>query len=261
MLRALSTAATGMQAQQTKLDVTAHNIANVSTAGYKKSRAEFADLMYQTMRPAGGATGAGTAAPSGTEVGLGVRVSATPRAYTQGEMSQTGGALDVAIQGNGFYQVTTPSGETAYTRNGAFQLDADGKLVTHEGYPIAGDLTIPPDAQAVTIAADGTVTATIAGDPAPVTIGQLQLATFANPAGLEPLGDTLFKATTASGAAVEGPPGQGGAGSLLQGSLELSNVNVVEEMVDLISGQRAYDINSRVIKAADDMLGETAQLR
>jgi len=261
MLRALSTAATGMEAQQTKLDVTAHNIANVSTAGFKKSRAEFADLMYQVERPAGAATGAATAAPSGTEVGLGVRVAGTPRTYTEGELSQTGNALDVAIQGNGFFQITMPDGTTAYTRNGAFQLDAEGKIVDHEGHALAGDLQVPPEASAVTVASDGTVTATVPGATEPVSVGQIQVATFANPAGLEPLGDTLFKATTASGSPIEGPPGEGGAGSLLQGSLELSNVNVVEEMVDLISGQRAYEINTRVIKAADDMLGQTAQMR
>jgi flagellar basal-body rod protein FlgG len=250
-----------MEAQQTKLDVTAHNIANVSTAGYKKSRAEFADLMYQTMQPAGAATGATTNAPTGTEVGLGTRIASTARSYSEGELSQTGNALDVAIQGQGFFQVTMPDGTIAYTRNGAFQLDAEGKLVTHDGYALAGDLQIPPDAQQVTIAADGTVTATMADSPDPVAIGQVQLAMFANPAGLSPMGDTLFKATVASGQPIEGPPGQGGAGSLLQGSLEMSNVNVVQEMVDLIAGQRAYEINTRVVKAADDMLGQTAQMR
>ena len=261
MLRALSTAASGMEGQQTKLDVTAHNIANVSTAGYKRSRAEFADLMYQTIRPAGAGTSTGTNAPTGTEVGLGVRVAATPRSYGEGELSQTSNPLDVAIQGNGFFQITQPNGEIAYTRNGAFQLDSEGKLVNHEGYPVAGDLQVPGDAQSVTIAADGTVTAVVPGSTAPVAVGQLELASFVNPAGLAPLGDTMFQATAASGAPTTSAPGAAGAGSLLQGSLELSNVNVVEEMVDLIAGQRAYEINTRVIKAADEMLGQTASLR
>ncbi|MCE9578760.1 MAG: flagellar basal-body rod protein FlgG [Deltaproteobacteria bacterium] len=261
MLRALATAATGMEAQQTKLDVTAHNIANVSTAGYKKSRAEFADLMYQTMRPAGAPTGGGAGAPSGVDVGLGVRITATPRTFTEGELNQTGGALDIAIQGKGFYPITMPDGSTAYTRNGAFQLSSEGKIVNAEGYAIAGDLTVPPEAQSINVASDGTVTATVPGDPAPVEVGQIQLASFANPGGLMPLGDTLFKETSASGNAVLGAPGEGGAGALMQGTLELSNVNVVEEMVDLISGQRAYEVNTKVIKAADEMLGQTAQIR
>lgn len=261
MLRALTTAAAGMEAQQTQLDVTANNIANVSTAGFKKSRAEFADLMYQRMRSAGAATGNGTAAPSGLEVGLGVRVTTTQRMQGQGEIRQTGSPYDVAIQGNGFFAVTLPSGDTAYTRNGAFQRDASGLLVTSEGYPVAGEITIPPEAQTVTIAQDGKVTATVPGDPAPVELGQLQLTTFANPAGLEALGGTLFRETSAAGDAVTGNPGENGAGSLAQGSLELSNVSAVEEMIDLISGQRAYEVNTRVIKAADEMLGQTAQLR
>ncbi len=261
MLRALATAASGMEAQQTRLDVTANNIANVSTAGFKKSRAEFADLMYQSSRPAGAPTGAGTNAPSGLEVGLGVRVAATQRLLGQGEMRQTGNQLDVAIEGQGFFQVQLPSGDVAYTRNGAFQLDAEGRLVTSEGYPLAGELAVPLEAQSVSIAADGTVSALVPGDPQPQNLGQLQIATFANPAGLEPMGKTLFRESGGSGAVVLGAPGEGGAGSLAQGTVELSNVNVVEEMIDLISGQRAYEINTRVIKAADEMLGQTAQLR
>ena len=261
MLRALSTAASGMEAQQTQLDVTANNIANVSTAGFKKSRAEFADLMYQTTRPAGAPTGAGTSAPSGLEVGLGVRVAATQRILGQGELRQTGNQLDVAIEGQGYFPVQLPSGETGYTRNGAFQLDAEGRIVTSEGYPVAGEIAVPPEAQTVSIGADGTVSATVPGDAQPVVLGQLQVATFANPAGLEPLGKTLFRESGASGAAVVGAPGEGGAGALMQGTVELSNVNVVEEMIDLISGQRAYEVNTRVIKAADEMLGQTAALR
>lgn len=260
-MRALATAASGMEAQQTRLDVTANNIANVSTGGFKKSRAEFADLMYQTMRPAGAATGAGTGAPGALEVGLGVRVAATQRMQGQGEMRTTGNPLDVAIQGDGYFAVDLPSGETAYTRDGAFKTDAEGRLVTSQGYPIGGDVSIPSNASSVTIAADGTVTAKIDGDPEPQQLGQLQLATFINPAGLEAMGDTMFRVSAASGEAITVPPGTDGAGTLLQGAVELSNVNVVEEMIDLISGQRAYEVNTRVIKAADEMLGQTAQLR
>lgn len=261
MFRALATAASGMQAQQTRLDVTANNIANVSTNGFKKSRAEFADLMYQTTRPAGAPTGAGTTAPSGLEVGLGVRVASTQRFQTQGDMHQTNNPLDVAIEGNGFFAVQLPSGDIGYTRNGSFQLDPEGRLVTTEGYPLAGDISVPAEATAVSIAADGTVSAIVPGDPQPQNIGQLELASFANPGGLEPLGKTLFRESGASGAVVMGAPGTGGTGGLMQGSIESSNVSVVEEMIDLISGQRAYEVNSRVIKAADEMLGQTAQLR
>ena len=261
MLRALSTAAAGMEAQQTQLDVTANNIANVSTAGFKKSRAEFQDLMYQTERPAGAPTGNGTTAPSGIEVGLGVRIASTQRELSQGELRQTGNQLDVAIEGQGFFQVQLPSGDVAYTRNGSFQRDSEGKLVTSEGYPLAGEIAIPLEAQSVSIGADGTVSAIVPGDPQPQNLGQIQIATFSNPAGLEPMGKTLFRESGSSGSVVLGAPGQGGAGSLMQGTVELSNVNVVEEMIDLISGQRAYEVNTRVIKAADEMLGQTANLR
>lgn len=261
MFRSLSTAATGMEAQQTRLDVTAHNIANVSTNGYKKERAEFADLMYQTVRAAGSATGNGTNAPDATEIGLGVRLAATTKENTQGEMHQTGNPLDVAIEGHGYIPVTMPNGDTAYTRNGALHMTAEGRLVNAEGYAIAGDITVPQDATNVTIGADGTVSATMPGESQSVELGQIQIATFANPGGLASLGGTLLRETNASGSAVVGAPGEGSAGTLRQGMLEVSNVNVVEEMIDLISGQRAYEINSRVIKAADEMLGQTVQLR
>ena len=261
MFRSLATAASGMEAQQTKLDVTANNIANVSTNGFKKGRAEFADLMYQTLRPAGAPTGNGANAPSGTEIGLGTRLVTTARELGQGELHQTGAPLDVAIEGHGYLGVTLPNGDIAYTRNGALQINAEGKLVTADGYAVEGDITIPPESQAISIAADGTISATVPGASQPVELGKLQLAMFANPAGLAAQGNTLFRETSASGAAVLGAPGEGGAGALRQGMLEVSNVNVVEEMIDLISGQRAYEINSRVIKAADDMLGQTAQLR
>ena len=260
MIRAMSTAATGMEAQQTKLDVTANNIANVSTAGFKKSRAEFADLMYQTIRAPGTATGDGTQAPTGAQVGMGVRTVATQRQHSMGDLRQTGNPLDVAIEGRGFFQVTLPTGENAYTRNGAFKIDAEGVMVNADGYRLSSDITIPPDAQSVTIGADGTVTAIDPGETEPTELGQIQTAMFANPSGLESMGKTLFRESAASGAAVLTNPGQEGAGGLTQGTLELSNVKVVEEMIDLISGQRAYEVNSRVISAADEMLQRTGNL-
>jgi flagellar basal-body rod protein FlgG len=261
MIRALSTAATGMEAQQTRLDVTANNIANTSTAGFKRSRAEFSDLMYQNQRAPGAATGNGTQAPTGLQVGMGVRTVSTQRMHSQGELRQTGRPLDVAIEGRGFYPVTLPSGEVAYTRDGALKIDAEGTLVTAEGYALAGDISIPPDAQNITIGADGTVSVVVPGETTPVEAGQLQLAAFANESGLEAMGRNLYRETSASGTAVVGAPGENGSGTLAQGTLELSNVNVVEEMIDLISGQRAYEINSRVIKAADELLAQTATLK
>jgi flagellar basal-body rod protein FlgG len=261
MIRALSTAASGMEAQQTRLDVTANNIANTSTAGFKKSRAEFSDLMYQTQRAPGTATGPGTEAPTGLQVGMGVRTVATQRMHSQGDLRQTGRPLDVAIEGRGFYPVTLPNGEAAYTRDGAFKLDAEGKLVNSEGYALGGDISIPPDAQSISIGADGTVSVVVPGEAAPVEAGQIQVAAFANESGLEATGRNLYRETGASGTAVLGAPGENGTGTLAQGTLEMSNVNVVEEMIDLISGQRAYEINSRVIKAADEMLGQTAMLK
>ena len=260
-MKSLATAASGMEAQQTRLDVTANNIANVSTPGFKKARAEFADLMYQTLRTAGAPTGPGTQTPTGLEVGMGVRVVDTQRMFSQGELRQSGNPLDVAIEGSGFYPVTLPSGELAYTRDGAFKLDAEGRLVNAEGYAIGGDISLPPDALSVSIAGDGTVSVTVPGDTAPVEVGQIELATFANPAGLAAMGHNLFRETPASGTAITSAPGESGAGTLMQGTLELSNVNVVEEMIDLISGQRAYEVNTRVIKAADEMLAQTANLR
>jgi flagellar basal-body rod protein FlgG len=261
MIRALSTAATGMEAQQTRLDVTANNIANTSTHGFKRSRAEFSDLMYQTQRAPGAATGAGTQSPTGLQVGLGVRTVSTQRMHSEGELRQTGRPLDVAIEGRGFFPITLPSGEVAYSRDGALKIDAEGGLVTSEGYAVAGDIAIPPDAQNITIAADGTVSVTVPGESAPVEAGQIQLAGFPNESGLESIGRNLYRETGASGAAVLGAPGENGTGSLAQGTLEMSNVNVVEEMIDLISGQRAYEINGRVVKAADEMLAQTANLR
>ncbi len=261
MIKALSTAATGMEAQQTRLDVTANNIANVSTAGFKKGRAEFQDLMYQQLRAAGAPTSGSTRTPTALEVGSGVRVVATERMHSEGDLKQTGNPLDLAIEGQGFFQVALPDGRTAYTRDGSLKLSSEGKLVTADGYQLTSDISVPPDAQTVTIGPDGTVSATVPGDTAPVELGKIELANFANPAGLSQLGRNLFRETAASGTPVTGAPGVDGMGTVSQGTLELSNVQVVEEMIDLISGQRAYEVNSRVIKAADDMLGQTANLK
>jgi flagellar basal-body rod protein FlgG len=260
MIRALSTAATGMDAQQTRLDVCSNNIANVSTPGFKKSRAEFQDLMYQTVRAPGAAAGQGARTPTGLQVGMGVRTAATQRMHGEGDLQQTGNPLDVAIEGPGFFPVQVPGGGTAYTRDGALNLDAEGRLTTADGYALATAVTVPPEAQSISIAADGTVTATLAGEAEPVELGKIELATFANPAGLQAQGRNLFVETQASGTAITGAPGENGIGTLSQGTLELSNVKVVEEMIDLISGQRAYEVNARVIKAADEMLQRTANL-
>jgi flagellar basal-body rod protein FlgG len=261
MIRALSTAATGMEAQQTRLDVTSNNIANVSTTGYKRVRAEFEDLMYQTERAPGSSTGANTKAPTGVQVGMGVRTVATQRMHDEGSLQQTGNPLDVAIEGNGFYPITLPSGQTAYTRDGTFKMDQEGRVVNSEGYPLATDINIPADAQSITIGADGVVSVILPNEPEPAQLGQIQLATFANPAGLSTMGKNLYTETAASGTPILSNPGEDGTGTLSQGALELSNVKVVEEMIDLISGQRAYEVNSRVIKAADEMLQQTANLR
>lgn len=258
MLRALSTAATGMDAEQTRLDVTANNIANVATPGFKKSRAEFEDVMYQRMKAAG-APGSGS--PIGLEIGMGVRVAGTARSEGQGELKQTSNPLDLAIEGPGYFAVKLPNGGAAYTRDGAFRLDAERRIVTHDGLALAGDLSVPPDATSISIAPDGMVSAILAGDATPMELGKIELATFANPAGLTALGHNRFGETAASGSAIDGAPGQNGTGTIQQGSLELSNVKIVEEMIDLIAGQRAYEVSSRVVRAADEMLQQTTNLR
>ena len=260
MLRALSTAATGMQAQQTKLDVTANNIANVGTTGFKKSRVEFSDLLYQTQSSAGAATSNLTKAPQSVQVGMGVRVEGTARLQTQGDMKQTGDAMNLAIEGDGFFPVTLPSGETAYTRAGTFKLDAEGNMVTSAGYRLAGDVSIPPEAD-VDIAPNGVVMARVPGQVDLIEVGRIEIAAFPNPGGLEAMGQNLFRQTEGSGAPVAVAPGEMGTGNVRAGWLEMSNVSVVEEMVELISGQRAYEVNSRVVRAADEMLQQTSNLR
>lgn len=259
MLRALTTAATGMAAQQLNIDVTANNMANVNTTGFRKSRAEFQDLLYQTMRAPGGQSGNGAALPTGIQVGLGVRTVATQALHIAGAVKQTGNSLDLSIEGNGFFQVTRPGGDIAYTRAGNLKTDADGRLVTNDGFAIEPAITIPPDATNVSISATGVVSVTQPGQQNTQEVGQLQLANFSNTAGLQELGRSMYQATSASGQPIVVNPGEGGVGTVAQGFLENSNVDVVTEMVELIASQRAYDINQRVIQAADEMLSRISQ--
>ncbi len=258
MLRALYTAASGMQAQQINIDTIANNIANVNTTGFKQGRAEFQDLLYQTIRPAGAASSTSTTYPVGLQLGLGTRQVATDRIFTQGDFRNTGNPFDLTVAGKGFFQVKMPSGETGYTRDGSFHVNADGVLVTSSGDPLEPQITIPKEADSVTIGKDGTVTASVAG--VSQSVGAIQLANFANPAGLNAVGGNLLLATTASGDATTGAPGEDGLGQINQGMLENSNVSVVEEMVNMIIAQRAYEVNSRAVKAADDMLSQINNL-
>jgi len=260
MFRSLNIAATGMAAQETKLDTISNNLANVSTTGYKRQNAEFEDLLYQNIRSAA-PTASGGAQPSGTQVGTGVRVVTTSRSFAQGATQQTNNPLDMAIEGQGFFTVTKANGEIGYTRNGNFKIDNTGRLVTNDGLAVEPPITIPTDATSVAIGQDGTVSATTAAGRTTVQLGQLQIATFPNPNGLEATGHNLFAPTQASGEPTSGQPGIDGRGSILQGALEGSNVEMVEEMVGLIRTQRAYEINSKVINAADDMLRNATQVR
>lgn len=259
MLKALNTAATGMIAQQTRIDVTANNMANVNTTGFRRARAEFQDLLYQTVRTPGGQTADGATLPTGVQIGQGVRTASTMYMHTQGSLIQTEGPLDVAIEGDGFLQVSMPDGTNAFTRAGNLKTDAQGQLVTVDGYQIQPNIVIPPDATSVTITPDGLVSVTTPGATSAQEVGQLQLAGFANPAGLLAEGRSLFSQTSASGDPIIGAPGQEGLGTLAQGFLEGSNVQVVNEMIDLITSQRAYEVNQRVITAADEMLRRTTQ--
>jgi flagellar basal-body rod protein FlgG len=258
MLRALYTAASGMQAQQINIDTIANNIANVNTTGFKQGRAEFQDLLYQTIRPAGAASSTSTTYPVGLQLGLGTRQVATDRIFTQGDFRNTGNPFDLTIAGKGFFQVKMPSGETGYTRDGTLHVNADGLLVTSSGDALEPAVTIPVNSDSITIGKDGTVTASVNG--ASQAVGTIQLANFANPAGLNALGGNLFKSTTASGDATTGAPGENGIGQIYSGMLENSNVSVVEEMVNMIIAQRAYEVNSRAVKAADDMLSQINNL-
>ena len=261
MIRALYTAATGMMAQQTQIDTTSNNIANVNTIGYKKQRAEFADLMYQTMEYAGTATSLNTSSPTGIEVGLGVRPTSITKEFTQGNFKETGNNLDMAITGNGFFQVELPDGTTAYTRNGAFKLDADGNIVNSDGYKLIPQIVVPADTTAISIGTDGTVSVLQAGQTQMSQIGQIELANFVNPAGLHSLGSNNYINTSASGDAITGTPGLNGIGEIREGFVEMSNVQLVEEMTDLITGQRAYEANSKAITTSDQMLQTVNQLK
>ncbi|AII14521.1 flagellar basal body rod protein [Campylobacter iguaniorum] len=261
MIRSLYTAATGMVAQQTQIDTTSHNIANVNTIGYKKNRAEFADLMYQTMQYAGTPTSTTTMSPTGMEVGLGVRPTAITKIFTQGNFKETSNKLDMAIAGNGFFQIQLPDGTTAYTRNGAFKLDGDGNIVNSDGYRLLPEMNIPADATDVSIGVDGTVSVLQPGNQEMTQIGQIELASFINPAGLHAMGDNNFLETAASGAPVVGNGGVDGFGQVKQNFVEMSNVQLVEEMTDLITGQRAYEANSKAITTSDDMLQIVNQLK
>lgn len=260
MIRSLWIAKTGLDAQQTQLDVITNNLSNVSTSGFKRARAVFEDLLYQTLRQPGAQSSQQTTIPSGLQLGTGVRPVATERIHTQGNLTQTGNALDVAIQGGGFFQILLPDGTTAYTRDGAFQKDAQGQIVTSSGYPLQPAITIPANAQSVTIAKDGTVTVLQAGSSAPTQVGTIQLAGFVNPGGLQSAGENLYLETASSGTPTPNTPGTNGVGTLNQSYLETSNVNVVEELVNMIQTQRAYEINSRAIQTSDQMLARLAQL-
>ncbi|HRP96784.1 MAG TPA: flagellar basal-body rod protein FlgG [Rhodocyclaceae bacterium] len=260
MIRSLWTARTGLDAQQTQLDVISNNLANAATNGYKRSRAVFEDLLYQTLRQPGAQQTQQNQISSGLQIGTGVRPVATERVFTQGNLQQTGNSLDLAVQGNGFFQVQQPDGTIAYTRDGSFQLDNQGNVVTPSGYPLADNINIPADALSVTVGKDGTVSVVQAGQIAPIEVGAIQLATFVNPGGLQSLGENLFTETASSGVATPNQPGTNGAGVLNQGYVETSNVNVAEELVSLIVTQRAYELNSRAIQTSDQMLGRLTQL-
>ena len=260
MFNALWIAKTGMEAQQMQLDVISNNLANSSTNGFKRAHAVFEDLMYQNLRQAGSATSEQSQLPTGLQVGLGVRTVATSRTFTQGSLQQSGNGLDVAIQGNGFFQITMPDGTINYTRDGAFQVNAQGQIVTSNGLPVANGITVPANATNVSISSDGNVTATIPGQVAPQPIGTIATASFINPAGLDPRGQNLFAETAASGQPNTGAPGTNGLGQLMQGFLETSNVNVVQELVTMIQTQRAYEMNSKAIQTSDQMLQKLGQL-
>ncbi|MDT8758492.1 flagellar basal-body rod protein FlgG [Sphingomonas psychrotolerans] len=260
-MRSLSIASTGMLAQQTNVDVISNNIANMNTTGFKRQRAEFQDLLYEQIERPGGATGPDTKAPSGIQIGAGVKTGGVYRIQQQGALQQTDNRYDVAITGRGYFQITLPSGDTAYTRDGSFAVSDQGELVTQDGYPVQPGITIPQAAVDVTISKTGEVQVIVAGDPQPQTVGQLELATFMNDAGLEAKGDNLFLETAASGQPTVANPGEPGLGTLTQGFIEGSNVNSVAEITALITAQRAYEMNSRVVKTADEMLATTSQLR
>ena len=259
MNAALWAAKTGLDAQQTEMAVISNNLANVNTTGFKQDRAVFEDLLYQNQTQAGADTSQTTQSPSGMSIGTGVQVMATEKNYSQGGLTQTGNPLDLAVQGQGFFQIQMPDGTLAYTRDGTFQTNAQGQIVTASGYQVQPGITIPQGAQSVTIGSDGTVSVLLAGQSAPTQVGQLQLANFINPPGLTPVGQNLLVQSAASGSPQTGSPGTNGFGTLGQGKLESSNVNVVEELVNMIQTQRAYEMNSKAISTVDQMLQYATQ--
>ena len=260
MIRSLWIAKTGLEAQQLNVDVISNNLANVSTNGFKRQRPIFEDLLYQMLRQPGAQTSQQTQVPSGLQIGTGVRPVATVRVFTSGSLQQTSNPLDIAINGQGFFQILLPDGTTAYTRDGAFQLDFNGQMVTSSGYPLQPAITIPPNTLNITIGVDGTVSVTQAGSAAPTQLGTIQLANFINPAGLQSRGENLFLETAASGPPQVDNPGLNGLGTLNQSFVETSNVSVTEELVNLITAQRAFEINSRAISVSDQMLQRLTQL-
>ena len=260
MMNSLWIAKTGMTAQQTQLDVISHNLANVSTTGFKRNRAEFQDLIYQNLRQVGAQTTEENQLPTGLHLGLGVNVVATSRNFTQGGLQQSGNNLDVAINGDGFFEITLPDGTTGYTRDGSFQLDAQGRIVTSGGLPVAPGITVPAGTKSISISENGEVSAIVAGSVAPQPLGSLSMASFVNSAGLQPVGQNMFKESAASGAPQQGTPGTNGLGIVRQGFLETSNVNVVEELVNMIQTQRAYEMNSKAIQTSDQMLAKLSQM-
>ncbi len=261
MFRSLHVAATGMAAQQSRLEGISHNIANSNTVGFKRGRVEFQDLLYQTVKNPGAISGDVNYSPIGIQYGSGVRVSGLAQVHEQGAFKPTDNPLDLAVEGRGFFVVQREDGTLAYTRNGAFRADASGQIVTSDGLPLDPPITLPEDAAGVSISPDGTVTAQLPGDETPVEFGQIMTATFINPAGLRALGHNLYERTIASGEPQFGEPGEDGRGTIMQGALEQSNVDMVEEMVNLISAQRSYEINSRVISSADEMLRKVSEMR
>lgn len=261
MMRALWSAATGMLAKQLDMDVIANNLANVNSAGFKKSRVDFQDLMYQTIRTAGSTVAQGSKVPTGIQVGLGTRAAAIQKVFSQGDFIQTENPLDLVIEGDGFFQVLLPDGSTAYTRTGAFKVDSEGRVVTSDGFVMEPELAVPANAVDISIGTDGTVTIQVAGENTPTELGQIQLARFLNPGGLMSIGRNLYKPTAASGDPAVGTPGLEGIGTIAQKFLEMSNVKVVEEMVNMIIAQRAYEVNSKAIQTSDEMLAAANNLR
>jgi len=261
MLRSLYIAATGMEAQKLNIDVISNNLANVNTTGFKKSKADFQDLMYQTIRTPGTSSGDNTEVPSGIQVGMGVKPVAVQKIFQQGDFVSTGNSLDMVIEGDGLFQIQKPDGTIAYSRSGSFKLDSDGRIVNSDGYPLEPGITVPTTTTSISIGSDGKVSIMQSGSTTPTEIGQIELAKFINPGGLNSLGKNLYDITAASGEAITANPSTDGLGSISQGYIEMSNVNIVEEMVNMIVSQRAYEINSKAVQASDEMLQVANNLR